>query len=182
MEYKIRIRRKNRKQAFRKLLGFTQDNYAHYLGITKGLLSLIELGKRSLSGEPNLKNAQLLLRWQNFEKTWQSPDVSESDLASTKVYLIERLKHLKFQQESKSVKKENSEISIDFQKANAFLEMELAQSQNPDDVLPLDLTKRLNQRKISKTPHLDALKESLEDRFLEFQIGEVEKELAAIEK
>ncbi len=106
MEYKIRIRRKNRKQAFRKLLGFTQDNYAHYLGITKGLLSLIELGKRSLSGEPNLKNAQLLLRWQNFEKTWQSPDVSESDLASTKVYLIERLKHLKFQQESKSVKKE----------------------------------------------------------------------------
>ncbi len=182
MKYQFKIRRKNQKQAFRKLIGFSQDNYALYLGVTKGLLSLVELGKRSLSGQNNLKNAQLLLRWQNFEKTWQPPAITETDLASTKKYLKKKLDDLKFEQLSRKVKKEKSETVIDYQKANAFLEMELAQSQNPDDVLPLDLTKRLNQRKISKTPHLDALKESLEDRFLEFQIGEVEKELAAIEK
>ena len=181
MKNKIRIRRKNRKKAFRKFLGFSQDIYSSYLGITKGLLSLIELGKRSLSGEPSLKNGQLLFRWQNFEKTWQPPDVSESDLASTKKYLIERLKDLKFLQQSKSVKKENREISIDFQKANAFLEMELAQNQNPDDEKPLDLTIRSNKKKISKTPNLDALKDALEDRFLAFQIAEVEKELKLIE-
>ncbi len=180
MENKIRIRRKNRKQAFRKLLGFSQEIYSSYLGITKGLLSLIELGKRSLSGEPSLKNGQLLLRWQNFEKTWQPPDVLESDLASTKKYLIERLKDLKFQQQSKSVKKGNSETVIDFQKANAFLEMELAQNQNPDDKKPLDHIIRLNKKKISKTPNLDALKDSFEDRFLAFQVAEVERELSLL--
>jgi hypothetical protein len=92
------------------------------------------------------------------------------------------LGELQFEQRRRNVKSDSGEKGIDYQKANAFLEQELAINQNPDDVLPLELTKRHNNKRISKASYLSALKDSLEDRFLAFQIAELEKELAEVEK
>jgi hypothetical protein len=119
---------KNINEPFRQAVGFSQDIYSLYLGISKGLLSLVEPGLRSLSGASDLKHGELYLRWLNFEKTWQPPAITESEIAITGKYLTKMLDNLKFQQQSKSRKQKISETDIDFQKASSFLEMELAQN------------------------------------------------------
>jgi transcriptional regulator with XRE-family HTH domain len=176
------IRNKNPRQAFRKRIGFSQDTYAIYLGVSKSLLSLAELGLRSLSGEASLKNANLLLRWQNFEKTWVPLPHSPTDLEGAQKYLLERMADLEFIQKTHVPKRRKSRESMDYHKARAFLESELTNLQNPEDELPLSFTKRMVENKIQRTPYLDGLKADLKARFLAFQLAEIEKELRLLKE
>ena len=41
---------------FRKQLGFSHELYANYLKVSKGLISLVEMGKRYLNGAPKPKD------------------------------------------------------------------------------------------------------------------------------
>jgi hypothetical protein len=166
------------KNPFRKQLGFSQYVYSSYLGISKGLLSLVELNLRPLRQEARSKNDQLQMRWLAFEKEYIPPPPDQQSIIDTKKALKKKLDILKSRKTKREIQKEKKdEQAIDYQKANAFLQQELNQNEQADDVLYLDLTKRHNKKRITKNPLLNAVEESLQDRFLDFQIAEYEKSL-----
>ena len=165
-------------KSFRKQIGFSQDIYSIYLGISKGMLTLVELNLRTFPATSSLKNAYLFLRWVAFEKVWTPPPPEKDSVEGARKVLQKKLDNLLWEKRKRAhhQKIKDSE-TIDYQKANAFLKEELARNEEPDDALFLNLTLRANQQKLPKNPLLDSIQQSLADRFLDFQISEYQRSL-----
>lgn len=167
-----------KEKPFRKQIGFSQRVYSAYLGISKGMLSLVELGLRVFPSASKTKNAKLLLRWLAFDKTWTPLPPDAESIEEARKVLQKKCNKLNREKRKQLLNREaNEEEPIDYQKAIAFLQQELGQNEEPDDVLFVALTIRLNKQKLLKNPLLDSIQQSLADRFLNFQIAEYQRSL-----
>jgi transcriptional regulator with XRE-family HTH domain len=163
----------------RKKLGFSQSTYASYLGVSASLLSLNELGLRNLNGLAGAKEASLFSRWAEFEKVWtpSPPDLEEVEIARS--FLKNKLSGFIIEREKrKKLKAGIEENRVDFKKSLTFLENEL--SMNHGEIVALNKAKAWGGKKIKTTQFRDSLLETLEDRFLDFQIAEYQRELDAL--
>ena len=169
---------------FRKQLGFSQELYANYLKVSKGLISLVEMGKRYLNGAASTKDYQLKLRWQAFEKTWTplpAPPPSKEYIEKARKALEKRLRNLKSRRTLLQVNQEPNDNYIpDYQKANAFLRQELELATDTLDQKYLDVLISVNELKLTGRPILEKINQNMAGGLLDFEISECERWLAEL--
>lgn len=118
-----------KKMTIREQLGITQEEASEILGVTRGQLSMYELGKRDLPTHALVKMATLSNHVSDAMKLQKGADVDKKDLHKESVTIIDELlaKHQlkKMQLERKLKKIKNNE-----QKAFAALQVALYEQAN----------------------------------------------------
>jgi len=97
-------------------------------------------------------------------------------------WLEDEIFRLKNVQDKKEIARWPSKNYVpDYQKANAFLEEELTNATETGDRLNLSALLTRNKLNEEHKPLLETIQQSLDDRFLDFQIAEMEKSLAELD-
>jgi transcriptional regulator with XRE-family HTH domain len=171
---------------FRKQLGFSQELYANYLKISKGLISLVEMGKRYLNGAASKKDSDIKIRWQEFEKKWvpmPAPPPNKEYVEKATKALEKRLRILKSKRTLLQVNQESKDNYIpDYQKANAFLQQEIDLATDLLDQKHLGIVMAVNDVKLTGKPLLKTINQDITNRLLDCEIAECEQALAKLKR
>jgi hypothetical protein len=142
----------------------------------KSTYSLVELNLRNFPVEAGLKFLQLLNRWVAFEKDWTAPPLDQASKEKATKEILEKLETLnEAKREYLLIRKKMEKEYIDYHKANAFLEKEIAMTEDPDDLKFLNHTRNLNIVRLSKIPLIQSIEQSMAERVVDFQIAEYKK-------
>lgn len=168
---------------FRRLLGFSQENYALYLNVSKSLVALFETGKRSLTAAASHRHISLFNSWKEFEKKWiPSPPkpIPAEQVRAAREFLEKEVFRMRNERDKEIIRKNKSaQPEMDYPKVQAFLQQEFEKAELGNEQHMLKGVMLLNEVKQAEDSGslVNTLQKSLQARFLDFQISEYQKEL-----
>ncbi|HOY95243.1 MAG TPA: hypothetical protein PK509_05880 [Catalimonadaceae bacterium] len=172
----------------RRQLGFTQENFAIYLNVSKSLVALFETGKRSLSAAASQRYVSLFNNWKEFEKNWiQSPSkpIPTEQVSEAREFLEKEVFRLRNERDKEIIRQNKSaQPEMDYPKVQAFLQQEFEKAELGNEQHILKGVILLNVAKQAEVSGslVNNLQKSLQARFLDFQISEYQKELDQLGK
>jgi len=179
-------KRKARNVNFRTLMGFTQDEYANYLGTTKAQVSQVDLQKRVLPGMAKIKDLAIMEKFKDFAKTWEPHTPGKKEMEAVKIEMRKKLHGILDQLDAidQKNKKEIAKVedeAIVTHRSYDFLyhEYELTTDMDEKEVIGIALGKLLKKR--DKFSLQAKMNDSLKKRFLEFQRVEYQRCLEDLE-
>lgn len=161
-------------------MGFNQEHYAALLGVTKSLLSLADLHKRSLPPHANVKDAYMMREWTEFEKNWKPVSTNPNEIEKARKELESALNKILDTRDAlirKEIKMEEGPSYESLVKTLEFIDQE--HEKEKDEKLKHILGKAGSRivEKLKKCSLATELILQIQQRTIAFQIGEFEKEL-----
>lgn len=166
-------------------MGFNQEHYAVILGVTKSLLSLVDLHERKLPPHANSKDTYLIGQWVEFEKNWSTETIDLNEFEKAKEDLKTGLnKTLKARDAliMKGKKMEEGQSYESLVKSMGFIDQEYEKEQDKDLKSTLGAAASIIQKKLKKCSLATDIIFQIQQRTIAFQIAEFEKELEKLEK
>jgi transcriptional regulator with XRE-family HTH domain len=169
----------------RERLGFSQQDLADYLQVSRGLLSMVELNQRSLPSKAYIQMSKLILAHQS-ELDKPLPDelvVKQKNALSLSLQKMQKdLEYHLIKQKMEIEALEESYERLKLQE-NVFTKLSLeASATNPDDFdsVFFGLRLRITKKKLRKIPLAQLTLAKMKLERLEFELAQVEKYSAEI--
>jgi len=166
-------------------MGFNQEHYAAILGVSKSLLSLVDLNERKLPPHASVKDAYMMGQWVEFEKTWSIGSVDPKEIEIARSELQSSLNKVLDTRDSlilKGRKMEEGQSYESLVKSIGFIEQEY--EIEVDDIKKNALGAAVSRihEKLKKCSLATDIIFQIQQRTIAFQIAEYEKELEKLEK
>lgn len=177
--------RAKRKSNWRTRMGFVQKHYADLLGITKSLLSLADLHKRTLPPHATIKDAYMMAQWEEYEKNWKSVSTDPKEIEkATKELKNGQNKTLKARDalKIKGEKMLEGQSYESLVKSLGFIKQEYEKEKDKDLKSTLGAAASIIQKKLKNCSLATDIIFQIQQRTIAFQIAEFEKELEKLEK
>jgi hypothetical protein len=166
-------------------MGFVQKHYADLLGITKSLLSLADLHKRTLPPHASVKDAYMMAQWEEFEKNWKSVSTDPKEIEKAREDLTSAYRKILNSRDALSRKGKKLEEGQSYEslvKSMGFIEQEYEKEQDKDLKSTLGAAATIIQKKLKNCSLATDILLQIQQRTIAFQIAEFEKELEKLNK
>jgi len=161
-------------------MGFNQEHYADILGITKSLLSLVDLHERTLPAHANAKDAYMIGEWMEFEKSWGTDSIDSNEIEKAQKELTSAFRKILNKRDALILKGKKMEEGQSYEsliKSWGFITQEYEKEKDENLKGTLGAAASIIQRKLQKCSLATDLIFQIQQRTLAFQIAEFEKEL-----
>jgi transcriptional regulator with XRE-family HTH domain len=178
-------KRAERKTNWRTRMGFNQEHYASILGITKSLLSLVELHQRTPPPQAFAKDTYMIGQWVEFEKNWKSAWTDPEEIEKARKELHSGLNKVLDARDSlilKGKKMEGSQSYESLVKTAGFIHQEYEKNEDENMKNALGAAGSIIHKKLNKCSIATELILQIQQRTIAFQIAEFENELEKLNK
>ena len=166
-------------------MGFNQEHYAVILGVTKSLLSLVDLHKRNLPPHANSKDTYMMGQWVEFEKIWSIGCIDPKEIEKARSELQSSLNKVLDTRDAlirKGRKMEEGQSYESLVKSMGFIEQEYEIEEDNTTKNALGAAGSRILEKLKKCSLATDLIFQIQQRTIAFQIAEFEKELEKLNK
>jgi mevalonate kinase len=166
-------------------MGFNQEHYAVILGVTKSLLSLVDLNERKLPPHASVKDAYMMGQWVEFEKNWSIESIDSNEIEKAREELTSAFRKILNNRDAlilKGRKMEEGQSFVALVKSMGFIDQEYEKEQDKDLKSTLGAAASIIQKKLKKWSLATDLIFQIQQRTNAFQIAEFEKELEKLNK
>ena len=173
-------KRAERKTNWRTRMGFNQEHYASILGITKSLLSLVDLHERTMPAHANAKDAYMIGEWVEFEKSWGTDSIDPNEIEKARKELTSAFRKILNNRDALMVKGKKIEEGKSYDsliKSLRFIAQEYEKEKDENLKITLGAAESIIQKKLKKCSLATDLIFQIQQRTIAFQIAEFEKEI-----
>ena len=166
-------------------MGFNQEHYAAILGITKSLLSLVDLHKRTMPPQAFVKDTYMIGQWVEFEKNWKSAWTDSEEIEKAGKELQSGLDKVLDARDAlilKGKKMEESQSYESLVKSAGFIHQEYEKNEDEKLKNALGAAGSIIHKKLKKCSLATELILQIQQRTIAFQIAEFENELEKLNK
>jgi hypothetical protein len=166
-------------------MGFVQKHYADLLGITKSLLSLADLHKRTLPPHATIKDAYMMAQWDEYEKNWKSGSTDPKEIEKARKELTSAFHKILKAGDALKIKGEKMQEGQSYEslvKSMGFIDQEYEKEQDKDLKSTLGAAASIIQKKLKNCSLATDIIFQIQQRTIAFQIAEFENELEKLNK